>query len=332
MFLIKVTEDKFNADSKLNEALKNKTLLEPEMINGLREESKQSKTLVKKARKNEIIIAKIARKSATISSLPADKRSRALAKLMAKRTAWLAQSTNTSDYNVSVLKNKNSDQIKPNSKENSKKETSYLKKPSAKTHRNASDMLSAEEKISKDQPYQKQSNTFIYRSKPSTCEVSVNQVDDVTRQRRIILKKSTLFTHTDDELRPYFREEELVSCEGNLSIVSGFTYFTIEFRIASPNAQRNFGPLEEGSLLRIITINGSTTNMYNLKYDRGRIDPYSGDTIYTGYYSVNKEARKLLSKNEVDKIRIVWGAGYEDYDVYYLDFFVDQFHCLSKYQ
>ena len=49
-----------------------------------------------------------------------------------------------------------------------------------------------------------------------------------------------------------------------------------------------------------------------------------------GAFSYEEILPKL--KSELDKMRIVWSTGYEDYDIHEVDFFMDQIRCLNDYQ
>ena len=168
----------------------------------------------------------------------------------------------------------------------------------------------------------------VYESEPNPCKLATDTIDATTGTHRIALEPGLIFTDTDPDLRPYFKSKELITCYGRLSKISAYIYFTIDFQIASSHSQGNFGSLESGSLLRLRLLNGKYVSLYNLKSDRGHIDPYSGNTIFTGQYSLGKDELKMLSSSPLDKIRILWGTGYEDYDVYKIDFFIDQINCL----
>ncbi|HZV68156.1 MAG TPA: hypothetical protein VFG10_01380 [Saprospiraceae bacterium] len=167
-----------------------------------------------------------------------------------------------------------------------------------------------------------------YKSEPYLCAFASDTIDATTGTHRIALVPELIFTDTDPDLRPYFKSKELITCYGRLSKISAYVYFTIDFQIGSSHSQGNFGSLEAGSLLRLRLLNGKYVSLYNLKSDRGHIDPYSGNTIFTGQYSLGKEELKMLSSSALDKIRILWGTGYEDYDVYKIDFFINQINCL----
>ena len=174
------------------------------------------------------------------------------------------------------------------------------------------------------------SSAIDYQAQPFECKVQSDEVDETTGRRHIVLAPALLFTHTDPDLRPYFKNKELITCYGQLTKVDAYVYLTIDFQIASSHSQSNFGSLQQGSLLRLRLLNGENVTLHNLKSDKGRIDPYSGHTVFTGQYALGKDEIKLLTAAELDKVRILWSTGYEDYDVYKVDFFRDQLHCLMN--
>ena len=55
------------------------------------------------------------------------------------------------------------------------------------------------------------------------------------------------------------------------------------------------------------------------------------NNVYTfrGQYPISKGELKVLRRSEVDRARIVWKTGYEDYDILNVDFFINQFNCLK---
>jgi hypothetical protein len=139
-----------------------------------------------------------------------------------------------------------------------------------------------------------------------------------------------LFTYTEPELRPYFKGKDLMKCRGRLSKLGPYIYLDIEFQIASSHSQSNFGSLPTGSLLRFQLMNEETVSLYNLKVNTGRIDPYSGHTIFTAQYALGKKEMNALKKSPLNKMRVMWSTGFEDYDVYYMDFLINQINCLES--
>jgi hypothetical protein len=137
-----------------------------------------------------------------------------------------------------------------------------------------------------------------------------------------------IFTHTDPDLRPFLKDRELITCEASVWKIGAYVYLNVDFYISSSHSQKNFGALAKGSLLRIKLMNGDFVSLYNLKSDRGRIDPYTGYTVFSGQYALGKTELTLLRKSETDKMRVLWGTGYEDYEVYEVDFFFNQLNCV----
>lgn len=168
----------------------------------------------------------------------------------------------------------------------------------------------------------------LYRAAPYICQPVLDSLDAITKTHRVVLAPGLIFTDTDPDLRPYFKNKELITCYGRLSKTGAYVYFTIDFQIASSHSQGNFGSLEAGSLLRLRLLNGKYVSLYDLKSDRGHIDPYTGNTVFTGQYALGKDEMKMLTSSPLDRIRILWGTGYEDYAVYKIDFFMDQLPCL----
>lgn len=164
----------------------------------------------------------------------------------------------------------------------------------------------------------------------SDCLIESEKIDDFTQKKRIDLEKQFLFSYTDEKLRPFLKGQELLTCEAALTSLGGFSYLNLSFSIASPNARNNFGVLENNAQISLKLINGNTISLYNSNRDIGKIDPYSGNTVYNGLYIISASNEKLLSKTELDELRVIWSTGFEDYEIYEIDFFINQLTCLKN--
>lgn len=176
-----------------------------------------------------------------------------------------------------------------------------------------------------------QKDDVMYNPPSGNCEYGFDDIDEFTGKRRVELAKQTFFTHTADRLKPYFKNNHHITGEGFLSATTGgVKYLNLKLSILSEHAQREFGLLEKGSMLSLKLINGATVKLLNTKTSSGLLNKVTKTTVYRGQYLISKDHEKTLKKSEVDKVRVVWGTGYEDYEVYELDFFIDQFKCLNK--
>ena len=60
------------------------------------------------------------------------------------------------------------------------------------------------------------------------------------------------------------------------------------------------------------------------------MDPYTGYILFQGQYGIGKKELNKLKKISVDKMRVIWSTGYEDYEVIHVDFFKNQLSCLES--
>jgi len=163
------------------------------------------------------------------------------------------------------------------------------------------------------------------------CQIAFNGVDDFSGKKRKEVAKKVLFAYTSDEMRPYFKGQDYMSCEAYLSSLSGgYKYLTLEINIASEKAKLDYGIIEKGSVLNLKLMDNTNVQLFNNKTDVGILNELSSTVIYTAQYVISQGAEKILKKKEIDKIRIIWSSGYEDYEIYDLDFFVNQFKCLNE--
>lgn len=171
----------------------------------------------------------------------------------------------------------------------------------------------------------------MYNPPQQECNLAFDGIDEFIGKKRRDVERDVLFTFTDDNMRRYLTDDDYIICEGNLTqIKGGVLLLNLFISIKSSDAPRSFGALEKGSVLTLKMIDGSSVNLVNNQSDNGVFDPLKKRHNYVGQYRINGGQTKTLKKGEVDKVRIIWGTGYEDYDVYNLDFFVNQFKCLNK--
>jgi hypothetical protein len=301
--LTNAVQEKFEAEARLNQAQENRKLIEPDLIANLDDEYEIRTLAVKSARKHVKWMEKMYASVEKMLALPVQKKPKTLNKLIAEYDSYVAQqATSVKDPPV-VDGSKASVEEKKNviSKEKSDQSATSAAPSSAPGKE--------------------------YRRAPAPCTLIQPKSMDGSKSIMSV-ERQLLFTHTDEDLRPYFRQQELVTCYASLMQIENNLYLSLEFQIASPDARRNFGTLDNNSMLRLRSIDGIFINLFNASADQGKIDPYTGNTIYTGNYLIDRETEKLLSKIELDKIRAVWSTGFEDYDIVNLDFLINQFRCL----
>lgn len=299
-------DQKFATEAQLKQAEENKNLIEPDHLADLKEQYATTTDAVKDARKHQKMATRFAEDAQEVLNMPMEKRPKSLEKLMVKHSAYYADRNETLTLDETVIA------AAPDSRT---KITPGPTEPSAvSTRAGTSDPVSS------------------YQRKPTECTAVVKELDSKGKPEYIVIERDMIFTHTDEDLRPYFRDQAFLTCWGQISQVGKETYLSIEFNIASPNAKKDFGSLGEGSLLRLTLIDGTEIDLANLQGDGGQIDAYSGNTIFIGRYLIESAQQRKAAKLELDKMRVVWSTGYEDYEVLDVDFLIDQLACLEIHQ
>ena len=170
---------------------------------------------------------------------------------------------------------------------------------------------------------------LIRRPPVADCSFDFEGNDDRSGQYRRDLEQQLLFTYTDERLRPFLKEKEYLSCEGFLSSVGGYRFLTLEFTFAYPNAREAYGFIDQNSILTVKLLNGDFVNLRAGQMDRGSYDTIREELKYRVYYPIDRGQISILKQGEVDLLRVFWSSGYEEYEVYQLDFFQQQFECLG---
>ncbi len=150
-------------------------------------------------------------------------------------------------------------------------------------------------------------------------------------QWRKDLQKQLLFTHTDERLRIYLKDKAYLRCEGFLtSLTGGYRYLTLQFSFAYPNAREAYGIIEKGSVLTVKLLNGQYVNLRSGELDEGSYDLETEILTYRVHYPIDRSQINILRKSEVDTVLVFWSSGFEEYEVYHLDFFMNQIECLER--
>jgi|WetSurMetagenome_2_1015567.scaffolds.fasta_scaffold114820_1 hypothetical protein len=316
------TNAQFKAGEMLHNAEANKALIEPDRLLSLSQEYDNSVKELKEAKLKQKSIKKLSGEAIDLTNDPEKIRKNKVDQLKSKYNLFLT------NYEHEALP------FAPNAKPY---HPATVKTPPVKNENAApavvagsSSALAASATKVSSSPIPPADRARNYVAAPYECKISIDTIDQQSHRRQIQVAPSLIFTHTDPELRPYFKDKELITCRGSLVKIGSYIYLSVEFQIASSHSQNNFGALEKESLLRFKLFDGDFISLNNIKSDRGHLDPYTGNTVFTGQYALGKEDIRKLNSSALDKIRILWSTGFEDYDVYWIDFFKDQLKCLHE--
>ena len=107
-------------------------------------------------------------------------------------------------------------------------------------------------------------------------------------------------------------------------------YLHLQCSITSKDAAKNYGFIDEGSLMRIFLVNGRNIAINSSIKSSSRIENYTGNTIYEVYYPLKKDDLNNLQKFPLDAIGIMWSSGFEKYEIFQVDVLMHQINCLKS--
>ncbi len=162
------------------------------------------------------------------------------------------------------------------------------------------------------------------------CELLYEGQDRVTGTLRRDVAPMLFFAHTPEALRNIMRGRNYLEAWGRLAaITGGYRFLVLEIRVASKAAPQAFGHLPKGSRLDLVLLDGNIIRLVNNVTERGKWDDQKEAWVYSPQYNIDAQTERKLRNAEVDKVRIYWSTGYDDYEVFELDFFRHQFNCLD---
>lgn len=161
------------------------------------------------------------------------------------------------------------------------------------------------------------------------CSLAVNTRDEFSGETYRETQREEIFRFTNELMKKYLAPDQPhITCEAALSTGGAVISLHLTFSIRDNNARKTFGSLSRNSVVILKFIDGTTFTASNLRNDDGTLDPAGQVFRYRGQYAIDPGILKKLRKTELDKIRVSWSTGYEDYEVQNIDLLMRQAKCL----
>ncbi len=171
-------------------------------------------------------------------------------------------------------------------------------------------------------------NDTRFNPPTAECRLESEGIDEFTNSKRVALKPEVFFTYTSPELKPFLGDASLLTCNARLVKSGKSLILETEFVIRSQFAAKEFGVLPKGSQMTFRTVEAQKVVMRNQSASQASYDPVTKVSTYRGRYVVSRGARKTLERAMLDEVRVMWGTGFDDYQIYDLTFLKRQLACL----
>ncbi len=202
-------------------------------------------------------------------------------------------------------------------------------KKKRKTKENSTSLSPEEELRVLSKTKNTEGKKMIHPAEVNSCNYSFDVTDEFTGIRKTGLYARHFFSYTPKKYRKFIQTGDFIRCEGFLSKSSkGSMALNINLYISSREARYKFGNIKKRSPMIIYTMDNKEFIL--MTYQGAEAKTIGQNTVYQCSYAINKSDIKKLKKSETDRIKLRFEEGFQSFDVYYLDFLIDQFPCFDK--
>lgn len=170
-----------------------------------------------------------------------------------------------------------------------------------------------------------------YGQKDSTCNYWLDEVDEFTGTSNLVTTASMYVEQTDSTLLKYYKNKKnsYFELETYCAKINDLRVLYMSIRIDSKDAYKYFGSISTGAKCIFKFEDGETLTVEFSKYDTGDMNYDGGYTTYSPYLIISDEDYETLRTKKVDKLRIYWSKGYEDYTVDFPEVLINQLNCVK---
>jgi hypothetical protein len=162
------------------------------------------------------------------------------------------------------------------------------------------------------------------------CDFTVNKTDEFSGKLFKEIKYEEAFRFTNDFMKKHLNGKPHIVCEASLSTLGELVLLNLRVVINETNALKSFGGVNKSGICSLKLINGSLINLTSVRDEDGVVDELGGFCTFNLQFATDKGTLKQLQRSELDKIRIAWKRGFEEYEIYNVDIFKRQANCLLK--
>jgi hypothetical protein len=176
-------------------------------------------------------------------------------------------------------------------------------------------------------PYNPEEDVMLHPPQPP-CNIAAQSKDAFSGEVRKETARAELLRYTNPVLRSYLKGKTHIICDVSMASIGQNQFLNLIYTINDPGARKSFGGIRTNNVVILKFVDGSTLTVYNQRGDEGSVDAETQAATFKGQYLIDKPTLKKLRNTELDKIRMAWNTGYEDYEVQQIDLLMRLAKCL----
>lgn len=153
---------------------------------------------------------------------------------------------------------------------------------------------------------------------PVPCNFEENSRDELSGAPYRRTAPAEWFRHTPAPLKSFLQDRPNVRCEAALSAIGPRATLLLTFTVIDPNPRKSFGKLPKDAPATLWFMDGTSFELYNSTNDEGIINYENQSYTFRGKYPIGDALWKKIRRSDLDKVRITWESGYEEYDIQFV--------------
>lgn len=182
--------------------------------------------------------------------------------------------------------------------------------------------------LSEDVPKPQVKKYMPFPTQQNSCATGFNAVDEFTARRKAGTKDEFFFGYTRPEDRDAMKGQHFLTCNASMLGDGAQRFLVLNYIVDSQYGRAEYGKIEQNSTMSLLLMDGQILTFTALKEDPGKMA--NGKTTFQTFYEIDAKSAKTLSKSEIDKVRMSWRVGEQDYEVYDLDFMKRALFCIDQ--
>jgi len=163
------------------------------------------------------------------------------------------------------------------------------------------------------------------------CRLITANKDSEPSNYVIRTESENLTIYLPAEMRIHRRGRPMLTIDHHFEVRSGGKFLILDIYLKIPSARRSMGGIRKNTPIRMEMMDGQIINLRITNEDTGTFFQDLNEVHFRAEAPLSRQDYQILVENEIDKLRLQWDSGFQDYEVFDIRVIMHQLNCLNQY-
>lgn len=163
------------------------------------------------------------------------------------------------------------------------------------------------------------------------CNVFSSKTEKEIANFVIRTRTENLTFYLPAEMRIHRRGRPMLSIDSHIEVRHGGKFLVLDIYLKIPSARRSMGGVRMNTPIRIEMIDGQVLNLRALNEDSGTYYQELNEVHFRAVAPLSRMHYEILAETEIDKLRMRWDSGHQDYEIFDIRILMHQLKCIDQY-